>query len=223
MIRVALFDFDKTLIEVNSGHLWLRSELKAGRVSARDAAWAVYWFTKYHLGYGDGLDQAFARAVATYARTPDAELAERSQRFFAEQLRLRLRPGARAAITAHREAGHRLAIASSTTQYIADEAMRVWGLELAACTHIAVQDGVVTGDIERSALGRHKTTRVLEWARAEGIDLQEAVFYTDSATDLDLLARVGEPVAVNPDRRLRAVARARRWRIVDWGRGGRSG
>jgi len=217
---VALFDFDKTLVSVNSGHLWLRAELRAGRVGARDAAWAVYWFTRYHLGLGDGLDQAFAQAVANYAGTPDQELAERSRRFFMDKLRARLRPGARAAMDRHREAGDRVALASSTTQYIADEVTRTWGLETAAFTRLEVQDGALTGRVASSALGRHKTTRVLEWARAEGVDLADITFYTDSMTDADLLARVGRPVAVHPDRRLRRLAAARRWPVEDWGRSG---
>ena len=49
-----------------------------------------------------------------------------------------------------------------------------------------------------------------------GFDLHEAVFYSDSITDLPLLEQVGTPVAVCPDRRLRGVARARGWRIEEW-------
>jgi putative phosphoserine phosphatase/1-acylglycerol-3-phosphate O-acyltransferase len=218
VIRVALFDFDKTLIGVNSGHLWLRAEWRAGRVGVRDALWAAYWFTRYHFGSADGLDRAFAQAVALYAGTPDDELATRSRRFFEEELAAQIQPGARARLEAHRSAGHRIALASSTTQYLADEATRTWGLELAACTRLAVEDGRLTGQIAASALGAHKATRVVAWAEAEGVDLRQVAFYTDSATDAALLERVGEPVAVNPDRRLRSLAKARGWRIEDWRR-----
>lgn len=217
-MAVALFDFDKTLIDKNSGHLWLRSELRAGRVSRSDAIWAVYWFVRYALGMSEGLDQAFARAVATYTDTPEQDLAARSQAFFERELVHRLRPGARAAIEQHRQAGDRVAIASSTTQFIARDAMRAWGLELAACTEVEVRDGTITGAIASSALGVHKTARVLEWARAEGIALSEVTFYTDSATDADLLERVGKPVVVHPDRKLRRQALDRGWPIVDWGK-----
>jgi len=41
-------------------------------------------------------------------------------------------------------------------------------------------------------------------------------FFSDSIPDLPLLEAVGEPVAVNPDRRLRAVARRRGWTILRW-------
>ena len=42
----------------------------------------------------------------------------------------------------------------------------------------------------------------------------DAYAYADSASDLPLLMACGHPVAVNPDRRLREVARQRRWPIL---------
>lgn len=46
--------------------------------------------------------------------------------------------------------------------------------------------------------------------------------YGDHASDAALLAWVGEAVAVDPDARLRRIAHARGWRIVDRGRQGQS-
>jgi hypothetical protein len=47
------------------------------------------------------------------------------------------------------------------------------------------------------------------YAAEKGVDLSRSYFYTDSYTDLPLLLRVGHPVAVNPDLRLRRLARRR--------------
>ena len=46
------------------------------------------------------------------------------------------------------------------------------------------------------------------------VDLRRAVAYADSASDLPVLLACGTPVAVNPDRGLRAVAVDRRWPIM---------
>jgi phosphoserine phosphatase len=48
------------------------------------------------------------------------------------------------------------------------------------------------------------------------IPLKECVFYTDSYSDLPMLEAVGEPVAVDPDRRLLRHAMQRGWRIERW-------
>ena len=48
------------------------------------------------------------------------------------------------------------------------------------------------------------------------IDLARSAFYSDSYNDLPMLERVGTPVAVNPDQRLRRHARRAGWRIEQW-------
>ena len=59
--------------------------------------------------------------------------------------------------------------------------------------------------------------RVREWASGRGLDLSHAWFYSDSIADAPLLAEVGHPVCVNPDRKLRRLAQQRGWQIADWG------
>jgi len=53
-------------------------------------------------------------------------------------------------------------------------------------------------------------------AEREGLDLAECTAYSDSHTDLPFLEAVGRPVAVNPDRELRRVARERGWPVLEF-------
>jgi phosphoserine phosphatase len=55
-----------------------------------------------------------------------------------------------------------------------------------------------------------------DYAEAEGLRLEEAVAYADSASDLPMLEAVGFPVAVNPETRLAAIARKRGWLVEHW-------
>src|SRR5258708_21283346 len=48
----------------------------------------------------------------------------------------------------------------------------------------------------------------------KGIDLAGSWAYSDSITDLPMLEAVGRPVAVNPDKDLRRVARERGWPVL---------
>ncbi|MFT7517892.1 MAG: HAD superfamily hydrolase (TIGR01490 family) [Kiritimatiellia bacterium] len=216
-MSVALFDLDRTLIDVNSGHLWLRHEFNAGRVTWSDLARAVWWFARYRTGSADGLDTAFDKAVAAYNGIPHEELAEIAQRFFETSVQSRLRPGAQQALDRHRQAGDRIVLASSTTQYLAHSAAKEWDLDPGVHTKLEVIDGVLTGKIASMAIGDHKRARVVEWAQAERVDLSEAYFYTDSGTDASLMRLVGHPVAVNPDRSLDKLARELGWPIEEWG------
>ena len=48
------------------------------------------------------------------------------------------------------------------------------------------------------------------------LDLSQSWFYTDSYTDMPMLERVGNQVVVNPDPRLRRIAKRRGWPVQDW-------
>ena len=65
-------------------------------------------------------------------------------------------------------------------------------------------------------LGQEKRERVLRFISEAGEDPKECAFYSDSIFDVPLLESVGHPVAVNPDLRLRRVARSRGWRILSF-------
>ena len=82
-----------------------------------------------------------------------------------------------------------------------------------------IVDGVYTGRLaEPFCYGPGKALAMEKVARHEGYDLSRSYAYTDSISDLPMLESVGHPVAVNPDRRLEAVARERGWPIIEFNR-----
>lgn len=213
----AFFDLDKTLIDVNSGRLWLDREWRAGNVSVGTALWAVYWLTRYSLGHGR-VEQAFEQASARYRGVPESDLATATEDWFRADVAHRLRPGARATVDAHRAAGDALVLATSSTGYAARTAAALWSFPLVIATELEIDDeGRLTGRVAASALGDAKAARAVALAEAEGIDLAASSFYTDSYSDIALMRLVGRPVAVHPDRRLRAEAARQGWEILDWG------
>ena len=59
--------------------------------------------------------------------------------------------------------------------------------------------------------------RFAQWLqdRALNRDAIHLTFYSDSPNDLPLLEHADKPIATNPDARLRDIATARGWRILD--------
>lgn len=215
-MAVAFFDLDRTLIDCNSGRLWMQSEWKNGRIDLRTVAWGTYWLTKYHMGYAGGLEEAYRQGVRSLTGLLENELDEQTRTWFYEEVAHRLRPGARAALHAHRERGDRVVLATSASVYEARCAAKEWGLELGVSTSFTVAQGRFTGDIAEWGYGHHKWIAAQKWAEQEQESLDTAYFYTDSKTDLPLMEHVLHPIAVHPDRKLRRIARARGWPIVSW-------
>src|SRR5262249_15513158 len=84
--------------------------------------------------------------------------------------------------------------------------------------------GVPTGGLaEPLCIDEGKVHWASTVARELGVHLDECTCYTDDAGDLALLELVGEPVAVNPDPRLRREAVRRGWPVIDFAAPGERG
>ena len=84
-------------------------------------------------------------------------------------------------------------------------------------------DGHYTGRLVGEVLhGPAKAHAVRALAVTEGLDLRRCTAYSDSVNDVPMLSAVGTAVAVNPDRDLRDIARARGWQIRDFRTGRRA-
>ena len=114
----------------------------------------------------------------------------------------------------HRERGEKVYVVSATLQEIVDHIAEDLGFDGAIGSTCEVVDGVYTGTSLRAAHGEGKAQALRELAEAEGIDLSASTAYSDSYSDVPFLEAVGHPVAVNPDRRLRRIARARAWPTI---------
>jgi len=221
MPRVAFFDLDKTLISRNSATLWIRFELAAGRVTRWQALQALLYIVRYSLGAAD-MEEAIRRSVAVIAGQSEAALRERARAFYTELVRPLYRPGARGAVAAHRTAGDRLVLLTSSSNYVSELVCADLELDDYLCNRLEVDaDGCYTGrPIEPLCFGAGKAAVAASYLERLGLTLRDAAFYTDSISDLPMLDAVGRPVAAHPDPRLRRLALQRGWEMVDWGRVG---
>lgn len=216
-MAVAFFDLDRTLISVNSASDWVRRELRLGNIGPLAAARAAGWIGLYGLGVAN-MDNVVRAAVATLAGVPEEEIRRRSLEFWEEEVRFRVRPGARAAVLRHRAAGDHLVLLTSSSPYLSEPAAAELGLDDWLCNRFVVEQGRFTGQThEPLCFGPGKIVHAEAWAARVGVALTDCAFYTDSMSDLPLLERVGRPVVVSPDPRLAREARRRGWPVEFWG------
>ena len=214
---LALVDLDRTLLSVNGGSLWVREELREGRIGRWQATKAAAWIFGYHLGYSK-VERVIEEGIATLAGQEEAEVRVRTAAFYRREIASRFRPRAREVVERHRAQGHQLALLTSSSLYLAEPVMEDLGIPHALCNRFEVVEGRFTGRPQLPlCFGTGKLAHARALAEALGEDLADAAFYTDSASDLAVLEIVGHPVAVHPDPRLARIARKRGWRIEDWG------
>ena len=79
-------------------------------------------------------------------------------------------------------------------------------------------DGVYTGALAGPfCYGEGKAQVLSQVAAQRGYDLSRSYAYSDSVSDLPMLAAVGFPVVVNPEAELRQVADEQGWPVLDTG------
>jgi phosphoserine phosphatase len=96
------------------------------------------------------------------------------------------------------------------------------GIDDYIATKLRLLDGeTFTGQIEGHAMyGSQKVRAFREYLQRSTCTYTQTVFYADHISDLELLELVDIPICVNPDFRLRKLAKARQWKILRWGKEG---
>lgn len=207
---------DRTLVDTHTAKLYIRFQRELGEIGPVKALRTSYWLLEYTLGVIDA-ERVARLLLEDYRGKPEAWLADRCRGWFQSHVKGRVSGQGRARVLEHQRAGHRVAIASSAVRQAVQPLADELAIPHLICSELEVRSGELTGAFDHPlCYGSGKRSRAEAFARTVGSDLAHAAFYTDSITDLPLLEAVGQPIVVNPDARLRRVARERNWPIENW-------
>lgn len=221
--RVALFDLDHTLLPLDSDHAWGEFTIALGWTDATAFKQRNdHFYAQYQTGTLNVHDYVRFATDAVRQQGPERAQAAHAA-FMREVIEPAIRPQAKALLRQHQEAGDAVVIVTATNEFVTRPIARALGVdELIAValerTPGPDRQGWITGGILGVPSFRDgKVTRVAAWLAERGWtwDSVHTTFYSDSMNDLPLLERVNHPVATNPDDRLRALAEARGWPVLD--------
>jgi HAD superfamily hydrolase (TIGR01490 family) len=220
-MEAAFFDLDKTVISRSSTLALSRPLYRAGMVSRSQLLRGAYAQLVYLLvGADEEKMQRLKEGMLSLTKGWDRGEVERLVRdvildvidpyVYQEALDL---------MELHRSEGRRIYIVSSSPEEIVRPLARHFGVSGVIATRAEVgPDNRYTGELEFYSYGVAKAEAIRSLADRVGIDLERSYAYSDSITDLPMLAEVGNPVAVNPDKELRREAEERGWQVRDFRR-----
>ena len=218
MINLALFDLDNTLLACDSDYEWGqflvdRGVLDRQAYETQNAA----FYEQYKSGSLD-IHEFLGFALRPLAEHTPEDLDRWHADFMATRIRPAITAAARALVRRHQAAGDLCAVVTATNSFVTGPITREFGVPHLVATEPEHSAGRFTGRVAGIPCFRQgKIVRVEAWLATQGYRLQdfpESAFYSDSHNDLPLLERVTHPVAVDPDPKLAAVARARGWPAV---------
>lgn len=209
--RLCFFDMDRTLIAENSGVSFLRYSFRRKKTSR----WKVYRsmvdYLRYRLDLLD-MKKAYRASLQDLIGIREEELVQFCQEWFEDVVKDMIFPKAKECVARHIDQGDIVTIITNSMTYAVEPLARFLKVPYTLSTRLEVRDGVFTGEyIEPLCFRQGKIFWAEKLAGKLEKDLGGSIFYSDSITDLPLLERVQYPRVVNPDVRLRAIARRRGW------------
>jgi len=222
--RLALFDLDHTLLSGDTDVLWCEYLMQQGLLdSAAFASRNADMAMRY--AYASVTAREFCDFYAsTLAGRSIAEWRPVCERFLRDIVVPLIPAAARALVESHRQQGDRLVLTTATNRVLTELTARHLGIADLIATEVELNSGRCTGrTLGTLNMREGKVTRLQSWLVEQCLPaslLAGAIFYSDSANDLPLLRAVGEPVVVDPDGRLLAVAQALQWRVLRLARRG---
>lgn len=139
-----------------------------------------------------------------------------AQELFEDVLQPALYPGARSLIEESRRAGCRQVLISGALDFTMKPLAEHLGVDDFIANRLEFSGGYATGKLAKPFVaGATKAQIIRAYAAKHGIDLASSFAYSDSYSDVTMLAVCGRPTAVNPDYRLENVARSYDWPVID--------
>ena len=215
MTAAAFFDLDKTVIAKSSTLAFGKPFYKGGLVNRRAVLKSSFAQFVYLL---QGADEDSMDKMRDYLKALCAGWSvQQVHDIVAETLHELIDPLVYAEAVElfdeHRAAGRQVVLVSSSGEEVVGPIGEMLGVDQVIATRMVVEDGHYTGDIAFYAYGEGKEIAIRDLASKQGWDLADCYAYSDSGTDIPMLATVGHPVAVNPDKPLRKHAAEQDWPV----------
>ncbi len=215
MTRLALFDLDNTLLAGDSDHSWGEFMVANKLV---DSEYFTAQNDKFYQDYQNGcLDMHAYGAFALKPLTQynDQQLLAFHDQFMQQHVIPMVLAKGRTLLQNHQAAGDKIIIITATNDFITYPIAQYLGVDTLIATTAEKINGQYTGKITGTpCLQAGKISKLKAWLENTHYDLAGACFYSDSFNDIPLLDVVDEPIAVDPDDKLRAHALDAGWPII---------
>jgi HAD superfamily hydrolase (TIGR01490 family) len=196
-MKLAIFDFDGTLLRGNSYHLFFRWALRArpGRAPGLLFCLLLRWLGLVPARFLKNRTLGIMRGLT------GAEVSALGRRLYAELLAPRLRPAGLQEIATRRAGGCEIVLVTGAFDFLVAPLVEAQAIALWRATGVAFSNGRCEGVIGGVELAGEEKLRAVENLFAgQKVDWAASWAYGDEEGDVSLLTHVGHPVWVKSHR-----------------------
>jgi HAD superfamily hydrolase (TIGR01490 family) len=213
---VAFFDLDQTLANSISGKELARAAYRKGIMKNIDLINAVWQSFAFRFRLTDPA-KLIDKMVSWTRGMPEKTMIDLCSEVSTGIILPAVYKEAVSEIEFHKKRNARVVILSSALKTICEEIGNSLGFDDILCSELEVNNGYLTGyPLGHLCFGEEKSVRLLEYCNKNNSAPSDAWYYGDSISDLPALSAVGNPVCINPDKKLNKIALMRGWKILQW-------
>jgi HAD superfamily hydrolase (TIGR01490 family) len=216
--KAAFFDIDGTLISTNVVHAYnyyAGNEGSLAGIAKRTVGMVANLpiFGVLNLIDRKTFNEYFYRS---YEGLSEDRLLSLSEDLFEDVIKPAIFSKASDLIDEARRAQCRIVFVTGALDFTMRPLARYFGVEALIANKMQFVGGRATGKVIPPIIeGANKADAMRTYCEANGVSLVKSHAYSDSASDYAMLTAVGRPTAVNPDIRLRALARSYNWPVLN--------
>ena len=212
---IDFFDVDHTLTMRSSGRHFIIMGIRRRIFPIRYLVSIPFYYLYYR--YGNIKVSLMEGGFPQLQGIKKETLENLSKESFSKRLQYDIYPEAKILINTLKKQGREIVFATSSLSIIVKPLAEYLEVQNIIANKLEYKDGICTGAFQEAPIfGKSKKEKVLEFIKARGLSPKDCSFYSDSIHDLPLLEAVGKPVAVNPDFRLRRIAKTNGWEIINF-------
>jgi len=211
-VSLAIFDLDNTLISDDSDYLWGQFLVDQGIVDKEQYEEANTKFFEDYKGGKLDIVEFLNFSLAPLAKNEPEQLYKWREQFVEEIIKpIQLKPAIRL-VNKHRFKGDTVMVITATNRFVTEPIVKLFGIDILLATTPEFIDGRYTGKFVGTPCFQEGKVHLLnEWLENSDETMENSSFYSDSYNDLALLKLVDNPVAVDPDEKLRNHAIKENW------------
>lgn len=216
--KAAFYDVDGTLVRTNIVHAYAYYAMNRGTIRGiatrtLSTLAGIPFFKALDLTNRKVFNEMFYRY---YTGLSEDRLVTLAEDLFEDVLKPAIFAEANDLVGEARRAGCRIVLVSGALDFTLRPLARFFGADDLIANKMQFVGGIATGKVIPPIIeGANKANVIRDYCVKQQLSLDQCFAYSDSFSDYAMLAVVGRPTAVNPDLRLRQVARAYHWPVLD--------
>ena len=214
--NIHIFDMDHTVIDNDCDVSW-KQFLVAKKIAPDDAIQKADYFYQQYRNNQLELTTYLAFQLYEFRGKTKNEMQELAAEHFHTIVKPRIFPAATDYIRDLQDKDYTTAICTSTNSVIAAPLALHLNIPYLLATEPELENSFYTGQISGPyAGGEGKVQKANKLCQTLTASFKDVAYYGDSLSDVPLLKKVGQPIAVNPDENLLAIAKEKTWTIKHW-------